>query len=192
MMLSRLVIGSQNPDKVAEVEAVLAHVGLGIEIVRGLSWPEVEETEDTLEGNAMLKARAVRDATGIAAVADDTGLEIAALGGAPGVHTARYAGPEARYGDNVAKLLATLRGVTDRNARFRTVIALAGDDGSELVVEGHLDGRITTQPRGTEGFGYDPVFEVGGRTLAEMDIAEKNLISHRARAIRSLAEALAR
>jgi XTP/dITP diphosphohydrolase len=85
-----------------------------------------------------------------------------------------------------------LRGVTDRNARFRTVIALAGDDGSELVVEGHLDGRITTQPRGTEGFGYDPVFEVGGRTLAEMDIAEKNLISHRARAIRSLAEALAR
>jgi XTP/dITP diphosphohydrolase len=192
MMLSRLVIGSQNPDKVAEVEAVLAHVGLGIEIVRGLSWPEVEETEDTLEGNAMLKARAVRDATGIAAVADDTGLEIAALGGAPGVRTARYAGPEASYGDNVAKLLATLRGVTDRNARFRTVIALAGDDGSELVVEGHLDGRITTQPRGTEGFGYDPVFEVGGRTLAEMDIAEKNLISHRARAIRSLAEALAR
>jgi XTP/dITP diphosphohydrolase len=192
MMLSRLVIGSQNPDKVVEVEAVLAHVGLGIEIVRGLSWPEVEETEDTLEGNAMLKARAVRDATGIAAVADDTGLEIAALGGAPGVHTARYAGPEARYGDNVAKLLATLRGVTDRNARFRTVIALAGDDGSELVVEGHLEGRITMQPRGTEGFGYDPVFEVGGRTLAEMDIAEKNLISHRARAIRSLAEALAR
>jgi XTP/dITP diphosphohydrolase len=192
MMLSRLVIGSQNPDKVAEVEAVLAHVGLGIEIVRGLSWPEVEETEDTLEGNAMLKARAVRDATGIAAVADDTGLEIAALGGAPGVRTARYAGPEASYGDNVAKLLSTLRGVTDRNARFRTVIALAGDDGSELVVEGHLDGRITMQPRGTEGFGYDPVFEVGGRTLAEMDTAEKNLISHRARAIRSLAEALAR
>jgi XTP/dITP diphosphohydrolase len=192
MMLSRLVIGSQNPDKVVEVEAVLAHVGLGIEIVRGLSWPEVEETEDTLEGNAMLKARAVRDATGIAAVADDTGLEIAALGGAPGVRTARYAGPEASYEDNVAKLLATLRGVTDRNARFRTVIALAGDDGSELVVEGHLEGRITMQPRGTEGFGYDPVFEVGGRTLAEMDIAEKNLISHRARAIRSLAEALAR
>jgi XTP/dITP diphosphohydrolase len=192
MRLSRLVIGSQNPDKVAEVEAVLAHVGLGIEIVRGLSWPEVEETEDTLEGNALLKARAVRDATGIAAVADDTGLEIAALSGAPGVHTARYAGPEASYADNVAKLLATLRGVTDRNARFRTVIAVAGNDGSELVVEGRLGGRITTQPRGTEGFGYDPVFEVGGRTLAEMDIAEKNLISHRARAIRSLAEALAR
>ncbi|HEX9642693.1 MAG TPA: RdgB/HAM1 family non-canonical purine NTP pyrophosphatase [Acidimicrobiia bacterium] len=192
MRLSRLVIGSQNPDKVAEVEAVLAHVGLGIEIVRGLSWPEVEETEDTLEGNALLKARAVRDATGIAAVADDTGLEIAALSGAPGVHTARYAGPEASYADNVAKLLAKLRGVTDRNARFRTVIAVAGDDGSELVVEGRVDGRITTQPRGTEGFGYDPVFEVGGRTLAEMDIAQKNLISHRARAIRSLAEALAR
>ncbi|MDH3426506.1 MAG: non-canonical purine NTP pyrophosphatase, partial [Acidimicrobiia bacterium] len=118
------MVASQNPDKVAEVEEVLAGLANHIDIVRGLAWPEVEETEPTLEGNALLKARAVVAATGIAALSDDTGLEVAALGGEPGVHTARYAGPDASYAENIAKVLAELEGVADRSARFRTVVAL--------------------------------------------------------------------
>lgn len=190
MRLSRIVVASQNPDKVAEIEAVLAALPHPIEVVRGLQWPDVEETEDTLAGNALLKAVAVRRATGIAALADDTGLEVDALGGAPGVHTARYAGPHATYEQNVAKLLQELEGVEDRRASFRTAVALVDDEGAELVVEGALEGRITAVRRGDQGFGYDPVFEVAGRTLAEMGPEEKNRISHRARAVRALAAAL--
>ncbi len=189
--LGQLVVASQNPDKIAEIEEVLATLPDPPHIVRGLQWPEVEETESTLEGNALLKARAVRAATGLAAVADDTGLEVRALGGAPGVHTARYAGPHATYAENVARLLDVMDGVEDRAACFRTAIALVDATGRELVVEGHLDGTITTERRGGGGFGYDPVFAVGGRTLAEMTAAEKNLLSHRARALRALAAALA-
>lgn len=189
--LGRIVVASQNPDKIAEIEAVLTTLPDPPLIVRGLQWPEVEETESTLEGNALLKARAVRAATGLAAVADDTGLEVRALGGAPGVHTARYAGPDATYAENVARLLDVLNGVEDRAARFRTAIALVDTAGRELVVEGHLDGTITNELRGGGGFGYDPVFAVDGRTLAEMTPAEKNLLSHRARALRALAAALA-
>lgn len=181
----RVVVASQNVDKIAEVEAVLSE--LGIPVVRGLSWPDVEETEPTLEGNALLKARAVLAHTGIAALADDTGLEVAALGGAPGVYTARYAGPGATYDDNVRHLLAELGDAADRSARFRTVIALALPGGETLTAEGVLDGVITFEPRGDAGFGYDPVFEVGGLTLAEVPAVEKNRISHRARALRALA-----
>jgi XTP/dITP diphosphohydrolase len=181
-------VASQNPDKIREVEAVLAGLALPIEIVRGLQWPEVEETEDTLEGNALLKARSVAAITGLAAVADDTGLEVRALGGAPGVFTARYAGPDATYADNVAKLLIELEGVEDRRARFRTAVALVDPAGGEVVVEGALDGSIGTEPRGTGGFGYDPVFVVDGRTLAEIPPAEKNAISHRGRALQALAQ----
>ncbi len=188
MIPSRLVVASQNPDKIREVEEVLEGLSLPIEIVRGHHWPEVEETEDTLEGNALLKARAVAAITGLAAVADDTGLEVRALGGAPGVFTARYAGPDATYGDNVAKLLAGLEGVEDRRARFRTAVALVDPSGEEVVVEGALDGSIATEPRGTGGFGYDPVFVVDGRTLAEIAPAEKNAISHRGRALQALAQ----
>ena len=190
MRLTRLVVASKNPDKIREVEEVLDSLGLGIEIVRGLDWPEIEETEPTLEGNALLKARTVRAATGIAAVADDTGLEVAALDGAPGVITARYSGPNATYESNVAKLLEELAGVDDRRARFRTAIALVDEEGSELVVEGVLDGVIARQRRGDGGFGYDPVFEVGGVTLAEMLPGRKNQISHRARGLQALAAAL--
>ena len=192
MSLTRLVVASKNPDKIAEVEAVLADLAGELEIVRGLDWPEVDETEPTLEGNALLKAHAVRAATGIAAVADDTGLEVDALGGAPGVVTARYSGPDATYESNVAKLLSDLDGVTERAARFRTAVALVDETGRALVVEGVLEGSITTERRGTGGFGYDPVFEVGGVTLAEMEAAQKNQISHRARALHALAEALRR
>jgi XTP/dITP diphosphohydrolase len=191
-MLDRLVVASRNPDKVREVEEVLETIGLPVRLVRGLSWPEIPETEDTLEGNALLKARAVAAATGYPALADDTGLEVHALGGAPGVHTARFAGPDASYADNVARLLRELEGVDDRAARFRTVVALATPGGDELVAEGVLAGAITTAPRGRDGFGYDPVFETGdGRTLAEMPAEQKHLISHRGRALRSFAALLA-
>jgi XTP/dITP diphosphohydrolase len=188
--LDRLVVASKNRDKIDEIEAVLVTVGVVGQIVRGLEWPDVEETEDTLEGNALLKARAVADATGIAALADDTGLEVAALGGAPGVYTARYAGPRATYADNVDKMLREMAGVADRRARFRTAVALVRSDRSELVVEGHIDGEIATERRGSGGFGYDPVFAVDGVTFAEMGTDAKNDLSHRARAIRALADLL--
>jgi XTP/dITP diphosphohydrolase len=188
--LDRVVVASHNPDKIAELEAVLAILSDPVEVVRGHQWPEIEETEPTLEGNALLKARTVRDHTGLPALADDTGLEVAALGGLPGVRTARYSGPDATYASNVAKLLADLGDATDRRARFRTAVALAAADGEELVVVGELVGSIATAPRGDGGFGYDPVFEVDGRTLAEIGIDEKNRMSHRARALRALAAAL--
>lgn len=188
--MSPVVVASKNLDKVAEMEAVLAGLDPPIAIVRGLEWPDVEETEPTLEGNAVLKATTVAAVTGFDSVADDTGLEVDALGGAPGVYTARFAGPGASYTDNVERLLEELAGVENRSARFRTVIALAGPDGSVVVVEGILQGDIATRPRGEGGFGYDPVFEVEGRTLAEIPTAEKNRISHRALALHALASAL--
>lgn len=187
-----VVVASKNPDKIAEIEAVLAEIDPPVQLVAGQRWPDVDETEDTLEGNALLKAEAVAAATGHAAVADDTGLEVVALGGAPGVHTARYAGPDATYDDNVDKMLRELEGVKDRRATFRTAVALVTPDGGSLVVEGRLDGVITASRRGLGGFGYDPIFEVEGRTLAEIPTAEKNRISHRARALHALADALAR
>lgn len=190
MIPDRLVVASQNPDKVREVEEVLESLALPVEIVRGQVWPEVAETEPTLEGNALLKARAVVAHTGFAAVADDTGLEVQALGGAPGVYTARYAGPQATYADNVAKLLLEMEGVANRSARFRTAVAMVDPSGSEMVVHGVLEGSIATGPRGDGGFGYDPVFLVDGRTLAEIPPVEKNAISHRARALQALATAL--
>lgn len=189
-MIERLVIATKNEDKRSEIAAVLTDAGLVGEIVVGLSWPDVAETGDTLEDNALLKARAVAEVTGLPALADDTGLEVAALGGAPGVNTARFAGPEATYAENVDKLLESMAGVDDRSAVFRTVIALVVPGGRTVTAEGSLTGRITTGRRGSNGFGYDPVFEVDRRTLAEFPTEEKNLISHRARAIRALVEAL--
>jgi XTP/dITP diphosphohydrolase len=189
-VIDQLVVASKNPDKIVEIEAVLVAEGLVHEILKGLSWADVDETEDTLEGNALLKARAVVAATGIPSLADDTGLEVAALGGAPGVQTARFAGPDATYQDNVDKMLAVLDGVTDRTATFRTVIALLWPDGRQLIAEGRLDGQIAMAPRGQSGFGYDPIFEVDGKTLSEMGTEKKNLVSHRSRALRSLAALL--
>jgi XTP/dITP diphosphohydrolase len=188
--IPRLVVASKNPDKIIEIESVLVREGLVAEIVRGLSWPEVEETEPTLEGNALLKARAVAAATGLPALADDTGLEVAVLGGEPGVHTARFAGPEASYQDNVEKMLAVLDGVEDRRATFRSVVAVVWPGGAEATAEGRLDGTIARQARGKFGFGYDPVFEVAGKTLAEMGPEAKDTLSHRALALRALAELL--
>lgn len=186
----RLVVASANPHKIAEVEEIWEELGLGSRIVRGLSWEEVEETGETLEENALIKARAVADVTGLPSLADDTGLEVDVLGGRPGVRSARYAGEGATYQENVALLLTEMAGRGDRSARFRTVAALVWPSGRFLVAEGVLEGRITTDARGEAGFGYDSVFEVGDRTLAEITSAEKNRISHRSRALRALASLL--
>ena len=186
-----VVVASKNTDKIAEIEAVLATLEPPMIVIPGHQWEDIEETEPTLEGNALLKARAVAAATGHAAVADDTGLEVEALGGEPGVHTARYAGPDATYDDNVAKLLKAMSGVEHRTARFRTAVAMVTPSGEELVVEGVIDGDIAHERRGEGGFGYDPVFDVDGRTLAEISTEEKNAMSHRARALMALADALA-
>jgi XTP/dITP diphosphohydrolase len=189
-MIPRLVVASKNPDKIQEIEEVLGETGVAGEIVRDLDWPDVDETGETLEENALLKARAVMEAVGLPAVADDTGLEVAALGGRPGIRTARFAGEDATYSDNVRHLLREMDGFEDRRARFRTAVALVMPDGAAIVVDGSLDGVIAEAARGGGGFGYDPVFEVQGRTLSEMGVTEKNKISHRARALRSLADVL--
>jgi XTP/dITP diphosphohydrolase len=191
MNLERVVVASQNPDKIAEIEHVLAAAGVVGEIATGHSWPEVIEDAPTLEGNALLKARSVCAIIGLPAIADDSGLEVAALGGAPGVYTARFSGPGATYETNVAALLAALVGVEDRSARFRTVVALATPEGEEVMVSGELAGSISDAPRGDGGFGYDPIFLVDGETLSELGVDRKNEISHRARAIRALAAVLA-
>lgn len=183
-----IVVASKNVDKIAEVKAVLASLDRPIPVLTGHEWADIEETEDTLAGNALLKARAVCEATGHAAVADDTGLEVDALDGAPGVFTARFAGPEATYDDNIDKLISVLEGSTNRKARFRTAIALVAPSSAEVVVEGVLEGVILSERRGSGGFGYDPIFEVDGVTLAEMPPATKNAISHRAVALALLAD----
>ncbi len=190
MQLSRLVIASKNEHKIVEILDVLRSTGLDADLVRDAEWPDVDETESTLEGNALLKAREVRAATGYAVIADDTGLEVTALGGAPGVISARYAGENATYDDNVTKLLKDMDGIDNRAARFRTVVVLIDDLGEEIIVDGVMEGTITRERRGSNGFGYDPVFAVGERTFAEMTTSEKNKISHRARALRALAEVL--
>lgn len=154
---------------------------------------ELPETKDTLEGNAGQKALYVFDHFGLPCFADDTGLEVDALGGAPGVYSARYAGPQRRSADNIALLLENLRGKTSRAAQFRTVIHLVLPDG-QWKFEGIVRGTIREDGKGTGGFGYDPVFVPEGfeQTLAEMSLEEKNLISHRGIAIRKLAEFLHR
>ena len=189
----KLVLATANPDKTRELAALLE----GFEVVpRPAGVPDVDETEDTLEGNARLKAVAVMQATGEPAVADDTGLEVDALGGRPGVYAARYAGPGASYADNVAKLLEELAGVARpaRTARFRTVAVARFPDGREIVAEGWVRGTIADAPAGHGGFGYDSVFAPAGgdgRTFAQMTQAEKAAVSHRGRALRALAAQLA-
>ncbi|HEX3621818.1 MAG TPA: RdgB/HAM1 family non-canonical purine NTP pyrophosphatase [Acidimicrobiales bacterium] len=193
-MTVRLVLATANPDKLRELAALLEDE---FDVApRPADMGEVDETADTLEGNARLKAEAVVAATGEAALADDTGLEVDALGGRPGVYAARYAGPGATYADNVAKLLDELDGVPHqgRTARFRTVVVALFPHGGEIVAEGWVDGHIAEAARGTNGFGYDPVFVPDGgdgRTFAEMTTAEKGGVSHRGRALRALKAELA-
>ncbi len=190
--MMQLVCASANPDKVVEIRRLLA--GVVDLLPRPEHVPDVVEDADTLLGNARLKAVALCAATGLPAVADDTGLEVDALGGAPGVYAARYAGEGCSYADNRAKLLAELDGATDRRAAFKTVAIVVWPDGSELAVEGLCPGVITTEERGDIGFGYDAVFqpdEGDGGTFAEMGLDAKNAISHRGRAFRALLTALA-
>jgi XTP/dITP diphosphohydrolase len=190
----KFVLASANPDKVEEIRAIWADAVPAIELApRPEGIPDIDETGTTLEENARLKAQAIARATGLPAVADDTGLEVAALRGAPGVLTARYAGEQATYGENVAKLLGALAGVTDRRAKFRTVAMACWPDGREVVAEGEVDGTIALAPRGDTGFGYDPIFEPeGGRgaTFAELGPEAKHALSHRGRAFRALAQEL--
>ena len=193
----RLVLASANPDKSREIADILGAEGIEVE-ARPAGVPDVDETGDTLEDNARLKAEALVQATGSAAVADDTGLEVEALGGAPGVFSARFAGEGATYAENVAKLLAELDAAGasapgERRARFRTVALAAFPDGREVVAEGTVEGTIALAPEGDGGFGYDPVFIPDGsdRSFAAMTRAEKDACSHRGRAFRALASALA-
>lgn len=183
----RLVCASANPDKVDEIGELLAGV---VELIpRPADVADVVEDADTLVGNARLKADAIVAATGLPAVADDTGLEVAALGGAPGVYTARYAGAGCSYADNRRKMLAELDGVEDRRAAFKTVALVRWPDGREVAVEGVCAGTISTEERGEGGFGYDAIFvpdDADGATFAEMAAAAKHQISHRGRAFRLL------
>jgi XTP/dITP diphosphohydrolase len=188
---ARFVLATANPDKAGEIRAIL---GDGVALLaRPPDVPDVDETGETLLDNARLKAVALVEATGEAAIADDTGLEVDALGGAPGVYSARYAGPDASYADNVAKLSAALDGAAGpdaRRARFRTVAIARWPDGREVACEGTVEGWIAPDPRGDAGFGYDPLFvpdEGDGRTFAEMPAADKDRLSHRGRAFRALA-----
>tara|TARA_B100000427_G_scaffold294934_1_gene273789 strand:+ start:277 stop:852 length:576 start_codon:yes stop_codon:yes gene_type:complete len=188
-----LVCASANSHKYSEMVQILS--GVVNLIPRPSEIPDVVEDADTLEGNARLKATAVRSATGCAAVADDTGLEVDALGGAPGIFSARYAGEDGTDEDNVSKLLKEMLEVTGegRSARFRTIALIAWEDGAETIAEGVVEGIIAATPSGIGGFGYDSVFIPtygGGKTFAEMDDKEKNAISHRGAAFRALKELL--
>ena len=192
--MTAFVLATANPHKSEEMRAVLSPLGVEL-LSRPTDVADVDESGDTLEENALLKARALVAATGRPAIADDTGLFVDALGGRPGVRSARFAGETASYDDNVTKLLVELSAVpAPRRARFVTVIAVAYPDGRQFCVEGRLDGVITLARAGDQGFGYDPVFmpdDTSGRTLAQLTSKEKNLISHRGRALRALCQELA-
>ena len=190
----KIVLATHNHDKEIELQHSLR--GLGVDICSLTEYPdigEIEETGTTLLENSLLKARTVHDRTGLPAIADDTGLEIDALDGAPGVYSARFAGPDATYEDNINKLLSVMENVPNdmRTARFRTVISFV-DESQELWTEGFIEGSITEDPRGNMGFGYDPVFYVPRleKTFAELSTAEKNKISHRGLALQKLRKIL--
>ena len=188
----QIVFATNNAHKLSEIRAILGQQMEILSLADIGCHDDIPETADTLEGNALIKARWVKERYGFDCFADDTGLEVEALGGGPGVHTARYAYPDRH--DSVAntrKLLAELHDKDNRAARFRTVIALIqGTD--EHLFEGIVEGHIATEERGTEGFGYDPVFapEGGEKTFAELGVEAKNCISHRARAVKKLADFL--
>ena len=190
----RLVVASHNSGKVREIAALLAPLGVEAVSAVSLGLPEPEETEPTFAGNAALKARAAAEASGLPALADDSGLEVAALGGAPGVYSARWAGENRDFAIAMARVRDEMqaRKATDRSARFVCVLALATPGGRVDVFEGEARGQIVWPPRGDKGFGYDPIFEPEGhtRTFGEMSHEEKLPLTHRAHAFEKLIAAL--
>ena len=190
----RLVLASHNPGKLAELQALLAPQGVAIASSRDLGLPEPAETGRTFAANARLKGHAAAQATGSPALADDSGLEVLGLGGAPGVHSARWGGPERDFGKAMARVrdeLSSRFGTferADRRAAFVAVLCLAWPDGHDELAEGRVEGELVDPPRGAQGFGYDPMFvpEGQGRTFGEMLAADKQEQSHRARALRRL------
>jgi len=193
----KLVLATHNRDKCKELLAVLREELNGeIELLTldDIQPPigDIEETGATLEENALIKARTVFERTKLPTVADDTGLEVDALGGAPGVYSARYSGENATYKSNCTKLLKEMQSKENRGAQFASVIAYIDKNGAEYLFRGEVEGEITREPRGTNGFGYDPVFEPErrGKTFAEMTEEEKNTVSHRGRALRAFASFL--
>jgi XTP/dITP diphosphohydrolase len=190
--VTRVVLASGNPGKLRELTALLAPLSLSLVPQAELGIAAVPETGETFLANALLKVRHAAEHARLPALADDSGLEVEALGGRPGVRSARYAHPGASDAENLERLLEELRGVPPpgRRARYRCVIVLAraADDPQPLIARGSWEGRIGSAPRGSGGFGYDPVFVPEGseRTAAELDPAEKNAVSHRGRALREL------
>jgi len=187
----KLVLATRNKGKIVELQRIIAEVMPEVELIGTDSFPnldDVEETEDSFIGNALLKAHAVAKATGLSAIADDSGLSVNALNGAPGIFSARYAGTHGDDLANLNKVLKNMDGVLDRSAAFHCAAAFAKPDGFELVVEEKLTGRLTTTPIGESGFGYDPIFIPNGFeiTTAQMNPALKDQISHRGMAFRAL------
>jgi len=186
----RIVVASHNAGKVREINDLLRPFGLEAVSAADLNLPEPEETEDTFIGNALLKARAAASASGLPALSDDSGLAVDALDGAPGIHSARYAGPDRDFDFAMARLDRDMAasGRPERTARFICALALVWPDGEEAAFEGKVEGEITFPPRGDQGFGYDPVFQPLGHSISfgEMDPAEKHGMSHRADAFRQL------
>ena len=196
MSENKVIIASRNKGKIAEITAVLSKYGMDV-ISRddaGLDTFEVEETGETFEENSYIKAKAIMDLTGVATISDDSGLMVDALGGGPGVYSARYAGEGCTYHDNNVKLLGALKDVhgADRSAKFVTVATMLFPDGSKLVARGECPGMIIEELRGEGGFGYDPLFVPDGydKTFAEMTPEEKNSLSHRAKAFTELEKLL--
>ena len=192
--MTKFVLASHNPGKLKEMSAILEDLGVEVVLPSQVGVDaEVEETGETFEANALLKAKAVCQAAGLPAIADDSGLCVDALGGAPGVYTARYGGEGLTDAQRYTLLLNALRGQTNRAAHFVSVVACAFPNGDTLTAEGRCDGTITFAPMGTEGFGYDPVFFVPElrKTFAQMDGAEKASISHRGRALQAFCKELA-
>lgn len=185
--MRKLIFATNNAHKLGEVQALLGDTFTLVTLRQCGITEDIPETADTLEGNALQKARYVYEKTGLDCFADDTGLEVDALGGAPGVHSARYATDGHDFAANNRLLLKNLEGTTDRTARFRTVIALI-IDGVEYTFEGRVEGTIATSESGSEGFGYDPLFVPSGEiiTFAQMSAEAKNAISHRGRAVAKL------
>ena len=182
-----LVFATNNKHKIKEINDLLDDNFTILVLADTGITEDIPEEAETLEENALFKARYVHEKTGLNVFADDTGLEVPSLGGAPGVHSARYAGESKSFDDNIEKLLREMKDMTERSARFRTVIALILD-GSEYLFEGTVEGEIIRERRGSGGFGYDPVFLASGYdlTFAEIPLSEKNRVSHRAKAMRKL------